>query len=747
MFVVRPIIILILVTFFLLTNTLHAQPHNEPTTPGEKVRLQLKWYHQFQFAGFYAAQEKGYYQAAGLDVEILEGKSGLYPLDVVADGKAEYGLAGPEALLHRLRGKPIVALAVIFQHSPRVFVTRKDSGILSPQDVIGKTIRIGHQIENIVEIYAMFIKEGVSLDKTTLVDKWNINDFMTGKIAGFSGYLTNQPYRLDKAGIEFNIITPLTYGIDFYGDTIITSETELKNHPERAEAFRQASIKGWEYAMAHPDELIELIMTQYKASQYPKNRDSLADEAQKMEKLILPKLVQVGHMNPGRWEHIAQTYADLEIIDPHYSLEGFIYKPEAAKFQWDHWSVKLALGIASGTIALSLLLLFFNQRLRWEIDQRKQTEKSLRHSEAKINLITDSIPALIAYIRKDLRYEYVNLQYAQVFNLTPEEIQGELIQEILGEQRYQKVQPHIEKVLAGQPERFMVSLPTQNQEIRHMDSMYVPHVVDDTIVGFFALIIDITERIEFQHELKQTQAKLVQSAKLASIGELATGIAHELNQPLMFIRTPAQLEIREGFDKFNSQSAFATLKEIIGATDRMMKIIDHLRVFSRQAKDDPFVPVHIEDVIENSFVLLKQQLQDRNIRVEKNYQADLPSILGNPNQLEQVFLNMLTNARDALKDQEDAKITITTQKNEKRVIIAFEDNGTGIARNQKEKIFDPFFTTKEPGEGTGLGLSICHGIIQEHQGTIEVSSTTGAGQAANGTTMLISLPVSHNRPA
>ncbi len=336
----------------------------------EKVSLQLKWYHQFQFAGFYAAEEKGFYQQAGLDVDIIEGYSGSYPLEAVAAGKVQYGLAGPEALFHQQRGKPLVALAVIFQHSPRVLITRKGADIHSPQDFVGKKIWIGTQVENVADTYAMFLKEGISPDKLTQVDEWNLNHFINGKIDAFSGYITNQPYRLEKAGIAFNLIYPITYGIDFYGDLIITSETEVNEHPERAKAFRQASLQGWEYAMEHPEELIDLIMTQYKASKYPKSRDALEDEARRMEKLILPKLVEIGHMNPGRWEHIARTYVDFDIIPADYSLEGFLYNPEKKKIT----SLVIQIVAISSSIIVTIVIffVFFNQQLKRVVAQRTE---------------------------------------------------------------------------------------------------------------------------------------------------------------------------------------------------------------------------------------------------------------------------------------------------------------------------------------------------------------------------------------
>ncbi len=248
------------------------------------------------------------------------------------------------------------------------------------------------------------------------------------------------------------------------------------------------------------------------------------------------------------------------------------------------------------------------------------------------------------------------------------------------------------------------------------------------------------ELVTANEKLKSTQSQLVQSAKLASIGELATGIAHELNQPLTYIRNSTQLLLMDNADDLDAEEVFETLQQVEQATDRMMSIINHLRSFARES-DIQHRPVQLCQVLENSLILLNEQLKNRNIRLEKKIDPQLPQVLGNSQQLEQVFINMLSNARDALDGREDPQIVIQVKvlaqdDGSQQVMICFIDNGAGIPSSYLEKIFDPFFSTKEEGKGTGLGLSISYGIIQDHQGEIHVSSTEG-----EGTTFEIILPV------
>ena len=303
---------------------------------------------------------------------------------------------------------------------------------------------------------------------------------------------------------------------------------------------------------------------------------------------------------------------------------------------------------------------------------------------------------------------------------------------------------------------------------------------------------------EKARELIKTQAQLIHSGKLASIGEFASGVAHELNQPLMVLRGTAQLVSRHfGKNRLAPDKLLEELEPIERNTKRMMNIINHLRVFSRQSQPD-LKPVDVNQIIEDSFLMVGEQLRLLNIEVKKELDADLPKTKGDANQLEQVFLNLITNARDAILQRSEVRgrrsgvsgkkskyrgrleittrmgqtdnqpfdsghgcerhdlsrsalssqpkgsptsrverqSTVNNQQSQKFVEILIRDNGGGIPSDKIDKIFDPFFTTKEVGKGTGLGLSISYGIIQDHKGEIEVAET-----GTEGTTFRIRLPI------
>lgn len=238
-------------------------------------------------------------------------------------------------------------------------------------------------------------------------------------------------------------------------------------------------------------------------------------------------------------------------------------------------------------------------------------------------------------------------------------------------------------------------------------------------------------------QLKETQQQLIQSSKMAAMGQLAAGISHELNQPLTGIKGFAQAAL---LDLENDNPLREDLRRIVEQADRMDKIIKNIHFFARKS-EFKMEEININQPIEDSLMLLTEQLRVHNIRLDKLLAKDLPKIKGDTNQLQQVFLNLMTNARDAidsLKSPNGGEITVKSllSEDKKNIEIILQDTGCGIPKENLESIFDPFFTTKSPEGGIGLGLSIVYRIIENHKGRIEVESEVG-----KGTLFKITLPL------
>ncbi len=254
-----------------------------------------------------------------------------------------------------------------------------------------------------------------------------------------------------------------------------------------------------------------------------------------------------------------------------------------------------------------------------------------------------------------------------------------------------------------------------------------------------ATVRDITDRKREGEELrvtykklKQAQQELIQSSKMAAMGQLAAGISHELNQPLTGIKGFAQAVLMD----LEKESPFRKdLNKIVAQVDRMDMIIKNVRFFARKS-DFNNIELDINQVILNSLMLLSQQFKVHNIRVIQELSPDIPKIQGDPNQLQQVFLNIISNARDAilgLNRPEGGEIRVRTSlsQDKKHIEINFQDTGCGIPDGNLQHIFSPFFTTKSPDKGMGLGLSIAYRIIENHQGKIEFKSKEGQGTTFN----------------
>jgi histidine kinase len=235
---------------------------------------------------------------------------------------------------------------------------------------------------------------------------------------------------------------------------------------------------------------------------------------------------------------------------------------------------------------------------------------------------------------------------------------------------------------------------------------------------------------------------------MATLGEMATGVAHELNQPLAVMESASSFLMRKlnKEEEIEPEHLLIMAQKISGNVDRATKIINHLREFGRK-EDAGLEKIQVNDLLRRANELLSQQLKVRGIEVVWQLGEGLPPIMADPGRLEQVFVNLLLNARDAIEDKlatevikkGSEKITLTTSFDGDKIIVEVSDTGTGIPRDQLEKIFEPFFTTKSVGKGTGLGLSISYGIVKDCGGNIQVKSKKGKGAR-----FIIEFPIPNN---
>lgn len=333
----------------------------------DRVALQLKWFHQFQFAGYYAALEQGFYAEEGLEVEIRARDPAVSHIDPVLNGEADFGVSDSSLILQRLQGQPVVVLAPVFQHSPLILLSLAESGINGPQDLIGKRVMRQRGVDD-ASITAMLYAEGIDEAKLTdLPHNFNDRALLDGEADVMTAYISDQPFFYKQQGVATRAIYPLNYGIDFYGDMIFTREQIMRESPELALRFRRASLKGWAYALEHSEEIVDLILAKYPTD---KSREFLLNEAAETVRIIRSNLIETGYLNVGRFQRIASIYQDLGMASREVELSGIDYR-DYLKSDTDlsRWLPAL-IAVVVGVVLLAMLLVLINLRLKAAVRER-----------------------------------------------------------------------------------------------------------------------------------------------------------------------------------------------------------------------------------------------------------------------------------------------------------------------------------------------------------------------------------------
>ena len=391
----------------------------------DSVRLQLKWHHAFQFAGYYAAQAQGYYRAAGLDVEIVPATSGEDPRQQVVQGKAEFGVGATDLLLLREQGAPVVVLASIFQHSPQAFMVLKKQGLQSIHDLAGNTVMIE---PDSAELLAYLRHEGVPIDKLTLLPHtFDVKDMLSGKVDAMSVYAVDEPFLAGEAGRDYLLYSPRAAGIDFYSDNLFTTEAMVTERPELVRRFLAASLQGWDYAMQHREELVQLIHGEY--SQH-RSIDHLRFEARQMEPLLQTKLVAVGHMNAGRWRHITEIYAEMGMLKTDFDLKGFLYDPNPMPrdLTWLYGTLAAIAALLVVVILIAVRFARLSAALKRSDAERERALTEVRAGESKYRSLTESMKDVVWTLDTEtMRFLYVSPSVQQLRGFTPKEVIAEPI--------------------------------------------------------------------------------------------------------------------------------------------------------------------------------------------------------------------------------------------------------------------------------------------------------------------------------
>ena len=369
---------------------------------------------------------------------------------------------------------------------------------------------------------------------------------------------------------------------------------------------------------------------------------------------------------------------------------------------------------------------------------------ALGDSERYRSLVESSVEGIVTANRQGV-IDFANRGLEQILGIRREEMIGREIWRYYdgGREQAHDIMARIREH-DGSIQNVRMELLGKDRKVPILTSAALLKDPDGRELGTLGIFTDITPRTRLEAELKETRARLIQSMKLRALGDLVSGVAHEVNNPLMASTTvlhmmkKAAAEDETCGERCPNRARVDVLQR---CNDRIARIVNHLRDFSRQT-DLVREPLDVNVPVENALLITGQQLTNRQIAVERELTDDLPQVLGDANQLEQVVLNLISNARDAMSESDPGELRAlrvhtfaTPLDGAPAVAIEVTDTGPGIPEEVREKMFEPFFSTKGVGEGTGLGLSISFGIVEAHAGRIDVESEPG-----EGTTFRVLLP-------
>lgn len=320
-----------------------------------KVNLQLVWKNQFQFAGYYAAKELGYYDDAGLDVTIKEYEFGTDVTADVVSRKAHFGVGRSSIILESMEGKPIYLLSAIFQHSPFVLLAKKRKDLKAVSDLKGKRIMVTDDVVGMASLTAMLTVNGIKADDfTSQKHTFTVDDLISGNTDAIAAYVSNEPYQMEKRGVDYTIFAPKDHGFDFYGDILFTSQKLYKDNPQLVERFNQASLRGWAYAFSHIDGIVDIILKKYNTQN--RGRDALRFEANKLKELAYDRDTPFGLITKSRVEQISHVYRLLGLSNKALQTNNLIFSskdkayprltPEEQSWLDEHHTVRARVGQA-----------------------------------------------------------------------------------------------------------------------------------------------------------------------------------------------------------------------------------------------------------------------------------------------------------------------------------------------------------------------------------------------------------------
>ena len=732
----------------------------------EKISLQLLWKHQFEFAGFYMAKEKGFYKKVGVEVDIKEFDFGMNIVDDVLSGAIDIGIGRSTLILDRLNGKDVVLLSAIYQSSPFVLVSKQRPDLLDLEDFKNKKIMLSDDFALIASVSSMMkMKDIKPTDYTEVPHSFNIKDLVDGKVDLMTTYLSNEPFHLIESGVGYRVFNPKDYGFDFYADIVFTSQKYLDANKENIDKFHEATLKGWEYAFDNIDETVNVIMNKYNSQN--KSEKALYYEAGVLKKLAYVDGVKFGSISEARIQKITYIYRLLGITNKSdATLDGLVYEPHKfSDILKQIFSLNILL-LVVGLLILSYLLVLYKQNILKkenkkleEIVERKTQKlkiynKELEKQKDLYDLVFEKSATGVLLI--DIQSKKIIECNTQVVNLlgaeSKEYVIGKFPSELScefqhdGKKSDEKAEEYIRHAVKSgkvyfewihkkvDGEQFWVEVSLTKLNIDAKDFLYVTWK-------------DINGKKQAEQELQKsrTTLQLLNESLEEKIKERTRELEYALNVKSNFlanmsheIRTPLNGIV--GFvdilyKKETDEKKQAKLQIIKESSHSLLTIINDILDFSKIESKKLLIekiPVNLKEIFEHIIELFFDKAKEKNVKITLNLDDNLPkSILGDATRVKQVISNILSNAIKFANIDSTIVINVNYLINDHKLYCEIIDKGIGINSSKIDSIFNSFeqadSSVSRSYGGTGLGLSISKTLVELMGGTIGVESEIGKG--------------------
>ena len=712
----------------------------------ERVILQLRWDHQFQFAGYYAALWQGYYDAVGLDVEI---RSAVAPnggiLNVVkevADGNADFGIGGADILAARDKGMALVVTASIFQSSDIGFVAKKQSQISSPADLAGKRLsRIPGGLADI-ELQAMLWAEGIEFSaliaaNTRLTRGPPFRQLAEGWTDVVGTYASSALWTARQTGIEISVLRPSAYGVDFYGDSIFTTRELVDRNRALVRKFVAASLKGWVYALEHGREIADRI-----SSELPRSVP-VADVRgfnrfliEHVRRLTLYPIVPLGRMDPDRWRRMHAMLGAAGVVKNTLDIDTLIFDRDSVKRRAREFILK---AFAVGSAMLVVLLAVFAV-WTWSLRRGVISATQARHErEERLASVVQNLVDGLIVIEENGVIESVNPACVRIFGYRSEEMEGRDVIMLMNAHDAHHHDGYLKNFMnTGVGNIIGIGPREVVARRRNGEAFPLDLAVSETWIGgkrkFIGIVRDITDRKQARDELRiaKEDAEIANRAK----SEFLALMSHELRTPLNAIIGFSEILKSEALGPLENQKYREYIGDIHLSGQHLLELINDILDLSKIEAGRGTLNeevVSVSGLTDSVRAMVNNLARASNVDFEIEADSDLPPIRADRRKMLQILVNLISNGIKFSHAGDRVTLKISSDP-EEGYLFRISDTGIGISSADIPTAMAPFGQVESDlnrkYEGGGLGLPLTRALAEMHGGTLTLESEPGVGTIA-----------------